>query len=392
MKKSHQINLVKLILNVFILGSLFIMGMQFTPYQFMSKESLVGPLVILTALLIYYLVFNRNLIVSNSSLLIISLTLVFFTYYILNINTQIPLKPDYMLYLIIIFLTFLFISIFKNEIILLPVSIIFVFLYINILFLPRLISYMSFTNANSNGIIAFLLLFFCIINIKESNIILRIMNIYNSLFLITALFIATSRAAMLAFLVVIFIYLIVKKLHKYIFALIASIIIASQAFIFIYTKAKNTSLGTVLNDITVKFTGKNLFSGRDRIWREAVDEVIHTGDIWTGVGNNTQYAGFNGYLHNLYVQLFYQSGFIGVLLISALILAIAFIAMKVKTYEVDHKFKVFFAYFVGILVLQIFEGHLIYKFEIITMLCWIIIALFVNKILMLNINNKNTIS
>ncbi|WP_172371516.1 O-antigen ligase family protein [Sporosarcina jiandibaonis] len=251
---------------------------------------------------------------------------------------------------------------------------------------------MSFTNANSNGIIAFLLLFFCIINIRESNNILRIMNIYNTLFLIAALFIATSRAAMLAFVVVIFIYLIVKKLHKYIFSFIASIIIASQAFIFIYTKAKNTSLGTVLNDITVKYTGKNLFSGRERIWGEAIDDVVHSNRIWTGVGNNTQYDGFNGYLHNLYVQLFYQSGFIGVLLISALILAIAFIAMKVKTHKIDHNFKILFAYFVGILVLQIFEGHLIYKFEIITMLCWIIIALFVNKILMLNLNNESTIS
>ena len=67
---------------------------------------------------------------------------------------------------------------------------------------------------------------------------------------------------------------------------------------------------------------------------------------------------------------------------SALLLTIAFFAMKVKKETIDHRFKVLFAYFVGILFLQVFEGHLIYKFEIIAVLCWIFIALFVNKVLL----------
>jgi O-antigen ligase len=377
--------IVKHAFNGIIFSSLFIMGMQFTPFRFMSKEALIGPIVILTATLIYYLIFNRDIIKTKKSLLITVLAALFFVYYIVNVTSGVPPKPAYMIYLAIIFLIFLFISTFKTKVILFPVSIIFVFLYMNLLFLPRIITHMSFQSANSNGIIAFLLLFFCIINFKESNWILRIMNIYNTLFLLFALFmVATSRAAMLAFIVSVFIYIVVKKLHKFVFPFIALLIVGSQAFTLFYIKAKGTSIGTKLNALTEQYTGKRFFSGRDRVWKESLEDVAHSGNIWTGLGNNTQHGEFNGYLHNFYVQLFYQSGIIGLLLMSALLLAIAYIAMRVKRDTIDHSFKILFAYFVGILFLQIFEGHLIYKFELISMLCWIIIALFVNKALLLN--------
>lgn len=358
----------------------------------MGKEALIGPVVILAAIVVYYLMFNREIIITKNSLLIMALSALFFTYYIANITARVPLKSAYMIYLAIIFVIFLFISAFKNKVFLFPASIIFVFLYVNLLFLPKILMHMSFTNSNSNGIIAFLLLFFCIINFKESNWVLRIMNIYNTLFLLFALFIvATSRAAMLAFLVSIFIYIAVKKLHKFVFPFIALLIVGSQAFTLFYIKAKGTSIGMKLNALTEKYTGKRFFSGRDRVWKESLEDVTHSGNIWTGLGNNTQHGEFNGYLHNVYVQLFYQSGIIGLLLMSALLLAIAYIAMKVKKDTIDHSFKILFAYFVGILFLQVFEGHLIYKLELISMVCWIIIALFVNKALLMNFNNREKI-
>ena len=374
---------VKLILNAILFISLFVMGMQFSPFRFMSKEALIGPAIILLSVLIYYLIIDRSLIMTKNSLIISSLTAVFFIYYIANVTTRHPLKPHYMIYLAIIFIIFLFISNFKNHIFFMPATIIFVFLYANFLFLPSIIVKMSFSNSNSIGIIAFLLLFFCLLNFKESNFILRVMNIYNTLLLLFTLFIvATSRAAMLSFLVVIFIYLIVKKLHKFIFPLTALLIIGGQAFTLFYVKAKGTAIGTTLNNLTEKYTGKRFFSGRDRIWKDSLEDVFHSGNIWTGLGNNTQHGEFNGYLHNFYVQLVYQSGIIGLLLMSALLLAIAFFATKVNKETIDHRFKVLFAYFVGILFLQVFEGHLIYKFEIISVLCWIFIALFVNKVLL----------
>ena len=139
---------------------------------------------------------------------------------------------------------------------------------------------------------------------KESNIILRVINIYNTLFLLFALFIvATSRAAMLAFLVVIFIYLIAKKIHKFIFPFIALLILGGQAFTLFYVRAKGTAIGTTLNTLTEKYTGKRFFSGRDRVWKESLDEVLQSGNIWTGLGNNTQH----GEPMVIYIMLMFNS-------------------------------------------------------------------------------------
>ncbi|MBO1914827.1 hypothetical protein J4G37_59620, partial [Microvirga sp. 3-52] len=77
---------VKLVFNGIIFSSLFIMGMQFTPFRFMDKEALIGPLIILTAILIYYLIFNREIIITKNSLLIAALSALFFMYYIANIT------------------------------------------------------------------------------------------------------------------------------------------------------------------------------------------------------------------------------------------------------------------------------------------------------------------
>ena len=369
-----------LFFNITIFSSLFIMGIQFTQHYFISKESLIGPIIILVSIFIYYLVFNKKLIINKGTISVFSISTIFFVYYIINTNSQAQLKPEYMIYLSIIYLIFIFIGTFDKKIISFPMWIVFIFIYSNLIFLPRLLSHMSFTHANSNGIIAFLLLFFCIINLKESNKLLRILNIYNTIFLILVLFIATSRAAMLAFFVVIFIYLVTKKLHKYTFYFVTALIILSQSFTLFYLQAKDTSLGTFLNELALKYTGKRFFTGRDRAWKESLEDVTQSGSVWTGLGNNIQHDEFNGYLHNVYVQLFYQSGIIGILLMSGIFLTIAFIATKVTVPEIDHTYKTLFSYFTGILFLQIFEGHLIYKFEIISLLCWIIMALFVNKI------------
>ncbi|WP_416145244.1 hypothetical protein [Planococcus koreensis] len=144
-----------------------------------------------------------------------------------------------------------------------------------------------------------------------------------------------------------------------------------------YIYLKYIPLGTTLNDLSIKYTSKNFFSGRDPIWTEAINTVMQNGKFWTGLGNNVQYGSFDGYLHNLYVQVFYQSGFIGLLLIGFLLVSISYTISKAP--KIDFEFKVLLAYFIAILFLQIFEGHLIYKLEIISVLSWIIIALLINK-------------
>lgn len=367
----------QLIATAGIFATLLVMGMQFTVHHFTSKESLIFPTVILSIVLIYHLLIDRKLIANKNNLLITGSLILFATYYVLNINRDAPLKLEYITYFLTIVLLFTAIVFFKNRIVDIRMWIVFVFIYANVFFLPTLLSINKLIAANSNGIIAFLLLFFCLINLKEKNIIIKSLNIYTTILLVITLFTATSRTAMMAFIIVILVFFAIKYLHKYTFHILVSIIIMSPIVTALYVYLKHTSIGQSLNGLSLQVTGKNFFSGRDRIWGEAVESVFQNSFFWTGSGVNMEFKELGGYLHNLYIQVFYQSGLIGLMLVGGLLLLIALAVGKAKVIDTD--FRILIGYFTAILFLQVFEGHLIYKFEIISVLSWIIIAFLVRK-------------
>lgn len=367
----------KIIATTGIFTVLLFMGMQFTVHHFMSKESLLFPAIILSIVLLYHALIDRKLVSPKSNLIVLGLLLLFTTYYVLNNNSNAPLKLEYISYFLLIVVLFIAIVFFKNRIVDKRMWIVFTFIYANVFYLPILLSVNNLIAANSNGIIAFLLLFFCLINLNEKNIILKVLNLYTTILLVITLFTATSRTAMMAFIIVIFVFFAIKYLSRFTFQLMAAVILLSPIVTGLYVYLKHTSIGSSLNDLSLQVTGKNFFSGRDRIWGEAVETVLQKDAFWTGLGINTEFQDLGGYLHNLYVQVFYQSGFIGLALVIVLLLSIAWTVGKAKVLDTDA--RVLIGYFIAILFLQVFEGHLIYKFEIISVLMWIIIALLIRK-------------
>lgn len=367
----------KVVTTTLIFITLLVMGMQFTVHHFTSKESITFPIIILSVVLIYHVLFDRKIITNKNNVIVLGSLLLFSVYYVVNINDEVPLKMEYSSYFLIIVALFTAIVFFKNRIVDKRIWILFVFIYANVFYLPILLSFDKLIAANSNGIIAFLLLFFCFINLNEKNIVLRSLNIYTAILLVITLFTATSRTAMMAFFIVIFVFFTIKYLHKYTFLIVSSLLLLSPAATGIYVYLKHTSFGTSLNNLTIEVTGKRFFSGRDTIWSEAIDQVLQNGNFWTGLGSNTEFQEYGGYLHNLYVQVFYQSGFIGLLLVGIVLGSIAFAIGRTRT--IDFDFRVLVGYFIAILFLQVFEGHLIYKFEIISLVSWIIIALLIRK-------------
>lgn len=356
---------------------LLFMGMQFTVHHFMSKQSLVFPVIILSIVLLYHALIDRKLISHKINWIVIGPLLLFTTYYVLNINRGEPLKLEYIAYFLLIVALSTAIISFKNRIVDKRMWIIFTFIYANVFFLPTLLSVNKLIAANSNGIIAFLLLFFCLINLKEKNIILKVMNLYTTILLVITLFTATSRTAMMAFIIVIFVFFAIKYLSRFTFHLLAVLVFLSPIVTGIYVYLKHTSIGRTLNNLSIQVTGKNFFSGRDRIWNEAVEAVLQNNAFWTGLGINNEFKELGGYLHNLYVQVFYQAGFIGLILVAVLLLSITWTIGNANIMDTDYRILV--GYFTAILFLQVFEGHLIYKFEIISVLMWIIIAFLIRK-------------
>ncbi|EGA90836.1 hypothetical protein GPDM_03040 [Planococcus donghaensis MPA1U2] len=356
---------------------LLFMGMQFAVHHFMSKQSLIFPIIILSIVLLYHMLIDRKLISYKINWIVIVPLLLFTTYYVLNINRGEPLKLEYIAYFLLIVALFIAIISFKNRIVDKRMWIVFTFIYANIFFLPTLLSINKLIAANSNGIIAFLLLFFYLINLHEKNIILKVMNLYTTVLLVVTLFTATSRTAMMAFIIVIIVFFTIKYISRFTFQLMAALIFLSPVVTGIYVYLKHTSIGENLNDLSIQVTGKNFFSGRDRIWNEAVEAVLQNNAFWTGLGINNEFQDLGGYLHNLYVQVFYQAGFIGLILVAALLLSIAWATGKANI--MDTEYRILIGYFTAILFLQVFEGHLIYKFEIISLLMWIILAFLLRK-------------
>lgn len=370
--------IAQLIATAVIFATLLVMGMQFTVHHFTSKESLIFPTVILSIVLIYHLLIDRKLIANKNNLLVTGSLILFATYYVLNINRDAPLKLEYITYFLTIVLLFTAIVFFKNRIVDKRMWIVFVFIYANVFFLPTLLSINKLIAANSNGIIAFLLLFFCLINLKEKNIVLKSLNIYSILILVFTLYTATSRAAVIAFFIVGFVFFATEYFQKYIFYIVASIMLISPIITAFAMYFKYTGLNEVITYQSEVFTLENIFNTRELIWKDAVDLVINNGTIWTGLGNNAEFALLGGYLHNLYVQIFFQGGLTGLFLVGLLLASLAWAIGQIKI--VNYEFKILFGYFIAILFLQVFEGHLIYKFEIISVLMWIIIAFLIRNV------------
>src|SRR5690606_38371724 len=151
-----------------------------------------------------------------------------------------------------------------------------------------------------------------------------------TILLVITLFTATSRAAMMAFIIAVVVFFAVKYLHSYLLYIVGGIFFLSPFITALYIYLNRIPLGKTLNDLSLKITGKNFFSGRDTIWNEAMDTVFLNGKFWTGLGNNFEYYRLGGYLHNLYVQVFYQAGMIGFLLLALVLVALTIVISRTK--------------------------------------------------------------
>ncbi|WP_368073005.1 O-antigen ligase family protein [Virgibacillus salinus] len=211
--------------------------------------------------------------------------------------------------------------------------------------------------------------------------IFRVINIYSIILLFIVIYDTNSRTTILALLFVLFIYSFWNKICNYIKPVIISIVALSILITFFYIKIKGTEIGTYLNEVSLKYTDKSLFSGRQRLWEGAINNVVDSDKVLLGLGNNVQFELLNGYLHSLYVQLFYQGGLVGLLLFMCVLWIIMSLIKETKNVSTDHRLKTLVSFFIGILILQVFEGQLIYSFSVISVLSWLILALLVNKAL-----------
>lgn len=127
------------------------------------------------------------------------------------------------------------------------------------------------------------------------------------------------------------------------------------------------------NNIVYEYTGKNLFSGREVLWRIMIDIINEK--IFFGHGSSVQLGNFLNVglsAHNLYLQIALQVGVVGVFLF------LYFLFNNWKSIWLnrhDVRVKLFACYFLGIIVYQLFELSLLQNHFALSIIQWVIIGL-----------------
>lgn len=150
------------------------------------------------------------------------------------------------------------------------------------------------------------------------------------------------------------------------------ILVFNYFVIVIYPNMRYWSNFQELNELSLRFTGKDLMSGRNTIWVQLVD--IISLKPWFGYGSSIEPEDFLTHslsAHNLYIQIGLQVGLIGV---SLLILFFFVIWKSFWKNRFDIKVRLTSCFFVGILIHQTFEVTLTQNQFSIGLVQWLIVA------------------
>lgn len=180
-----------------------------------------------------------------------------------------------------------------------------------------------FGNYNTVGAIFFTL---AIINILLFFINGRKLHLFIALGNSIVINMSNTRSAILLLIILIAGYLILKGICKrrvnvnriY---LVFFIIIA--AAVFVYYNVNNYEFMNKLNELSVKYFGKRLDTGRPRLWQYAVQLV--GAKFLTGLGTGASIMEFSSHLsstHSTYFEMYLQNGIMGVALYLACIISV----------------------------------------------------------------------
>lgn len=202
-------------------------------------------------------------------------------------------------------------------------------------------------------------------------------------FLVIVLLIASdSRASILAmfFTIITYISLLyfarMRRMFKILYFLIVAGVLLTT---LIYTYAPEYDWAWAVNSASIKYTGKSLFSGRDRFWPVLIQAIQER--PWLGYGPGVRASTFSGMdfsSHNLYIQIALQSGLLGLISLIAFLWTVWANLSKGLS---DKCVQLSVAYFVGVLFHQVFEVSLIQTNLSTGFLAWLVLGVGVSRTL-----------
>lgn len=147
---------------------------------------------------------------------------------------------------------------------------------------------------------------------------------------------------------------------------------AALSATWLYSLAPNYAWGRQLQELSVQYTGQNFFSGRQLFWGDLERAIMAR--PWFGYGAGSVAESFTGYTwssHNLYLQTALQVGFVG---LAALIFLLWVLWAQLWQGRRSKAVRLSSAYFLGILIHQVFEVSLTQNSLANGFLIWFILA------------------
>lgn len=151
------------------------------------------------------------------------------------------------------------------------------------------------------------------------------------------------------------------------------VVIIAFAGTWLYLLAPNNAWGQELQKLSVQYTEQNFFSGRQLFWGDLERAISNR--PWLGHGAGSVAETFTGYTwssHNLYLQTALQVGLIG---LSTLILLLWVIWGQLWRGRQSTVVRISGAYFLGVLIHEVFEVSLTQNNLANGLPIWLILAL-----------------
>lgn len=231
-----------------------------------------------------------------------------------------------------------------------------------------------FTNPNGFGAFIFLLLYFVFISKRSPDAKL----VLTGLGMILILF-SETRSVLISLMAVLFTYVIWNSLRKrawLYYGYLTGILTFIGTFVFFYSKMNSIPSFAKINQYVFQLTGKDILSGRDRIWPKLFAAIEKKPLFGYGTGTtpaNVMKTELSA--HDLYLQTTLQSGIVGMLLL-VIVFFIIWHRYRIGESRIT---RISAAFFVGIIVHQIFEVSLTQNNFSYGMMQWFVILLGMNK-------------
>lgn len=148
-------------------------------------------------------------------------------------------------------------------------------------------------------------------------------------------------------------------------------------FTYLYSKMENMEIGKKLQILSQRYFGKNFFSGRDDLWEGVLDLIMEKPVAGYGLDAlPSDYLEINLSAHNLFLQIGFQIGIIGILLLFIILWNIMMCCKaNCKSAFSGYSIALIFA----IIVHEVFEVCLLQNNLIVGLEMWFLLGLGCNK-------------